>query len=96
MREQNPRPDRAGGGGTPPNLKTRTNCHLPGGATLPQWAVRGSYQARRKYWQGFTKVREAPTAEAAREQVLSEIGGSHHVPRTMIRIESVAAKEGSP
>lgn len=56
---------------------------------MPNWAVRGSYLARRDTWQTFTKVREAPTPEKATEQVLSEIGGSHHVARHQIRIESV-------
>jgi ribosomal protein L20A (L18A) len=62
---------------------------------MSRWAVRGSYLARRDFWQSFTKVREAPDARGARERVLSEIGGCHHVPRTRIRIDSVELeKEG--
>ncbi|MDE1820958.1 MAG: 50S ribosomal protein L18a [Euryarchaeota archaeon] len=61
---------------------------------MPSWAVRGSYLARRDTWQRFTKVREAPSAEQAKEIVYSEIGGSHRVARQGIRIDSVEpAKE---
>ena len=62
---------------------------------MPYWAVRGSYLARRDTWQKFTKVREAATAEKAKEIALSEIGGSHRVARKEIRIDSVEPrKEG--
>ncbi len=56
---------------------------------MPVWAVRGSYLARRDTWQRFTKVREASSAEQAKEIVYSEIGGSHRVARKGIRIVSV-------
>jgi ribosomal protein L20A (L18A) len=56
-----------------------------------QWSVTGRYLARRGYWQNFTKRCEAEKAEEAREQVLSEIGGNHHVGRHQIRIEKVEA-----
>ena len=56
---------------------------------MPAWAVRGSYLARRNTWQRFTKVRDAPDPEKAKEIVLSEIGGSHRVPRKWVRIDSV-------
>lgn len=61
---------------------------------MPKWAVRGSYLARRDTWQKFTKVREAPTAEKAKEMALSEIGGSHRVARKEIRIDSVEPSKG--
>ncbi len=56
---------------------------------MPSWTVAGEFYARRNDWQAFAKVREAPTAEAAREWALSVIGGCHHVPRRLIRIRSV-------
>jgi len=56
---------------------------------MPQFKVEGSFYARRGYWQPFTKVHDAETAELAREWALSEIGGCHHVKRHQIRIASV-------
>ena len=56
---------------------------------LGHWTVTGSYLARRDDWQSFTKVCEADSAEKAKERALSEIGGSHHVKRTLIRIATV-------
>ncbi len=56
---------------------------------MPNWAVRGSYLARRDTWQRFTKVRDAPNAEKAKEIVFSELGGSHRVARRWVRIDSV-------
>jgi ribosomal protein L20A (L18A) len=63
---------------------------------MPTWAVRGSYLARRDYWQRFTKVREAPDAEAAKELALSEIGSTHHVARRWIRLEKVEPAKDAP
>jgi ribosomal protein L20A (L18A) len=56
---------------------------------MAQWAVTGSFLARRADWQTFTKHCEAPSAELARHWALSEIGGCHGVKRTLIRIRSV-------
>jgi ribosomal protein L20A (L18A) len=56
---------------------------------VPTWEVSGEFYARRNCWQAFSKVREAPSAEAAREWALSVIGGCHHVPRRLIRIGHV-------
>lgn len=56
---------------------------------MPTWKVSGAFYARRNCWQAFEKVREAPTAEAAREWAVSVIGGCHHVPRRLIRIATV-------
>lgn len=56
---------------------------------MPTWKVSGEFYARRNFWQPFAKVREASTADAAREWTLSVIGGSHHLPRRLIRIASV-------
>ncbi len=58
-------------------------------ASLPLWKVTGAFYARRNYWQSFAKLREAATAAAAQEWVVSVIGGCHHVRRPWIRIESV-------
>ncbi len=58
---------------------------------MPVFTVRGSFYARRGYWQAFSKTHEAETGELAREWALSEIGGCHHVKRSRIRIESVNA-----
>ena len=57
---------------------------------MPAFKVEGSFYARRGYWQPFTKVHEATSAELAREWALSEIGGCHHVRRSRIRIDSVS------
>jgi len=56
---------------------------------VPIWEVRGSFNARRGYWQAFTKRHEAENADTARHWALSEIGGCHHVKRQQIRIDSV-------
>jgi ribosomal protein L20A (L18A) len=56
---------------------------------VPIWKVSGEFYARRNCWQAFSKVRDAATAEGAREWALSVIGGCHHVPRRLIRIGSV-------
>ncbi len=56
---------------------------------MPMWTVRGSFNARRGYWQPFTKTHEAESGEQAREWALSEIGGCHHVKRVQIQIDSV-------
>jgi ribosomal protein L20A (L18A) len=57
---------------------------------LAHFAVIGTFYARRDDWQSFTKTTEAASPEQAREWAMSEIGGCHHVPRTRIRITSVA------
>jgi ribosomal protein L20A (L18A) len=56
---------------------------------VPSWKVTGEFYARRNTWQAFSKIREAPSADAAREWALSVIGGSHHLPRRLIRIRAV-------
>lgn len=56
---------------------------------MPVWKVSGQFYSRRDCWQAFAKVRDAPTAEAAREWALSVIGGCHHLPRRLIRIAAV-------
>ncbi|HTW77095.1 MAG TPA: 50S ribosomal protein L18Ae [Thermoplasmata archaeon] len=60
------------------------------GGTVSTWVVRGSFYARRNYWQPFQKECEAATDAAAREWALSEIGSCHHVKRRGIRIDSIA------
>ncbi len=62
---------------------------------MPTFVVRGSFLARRGYWQPFAKEHEAPTPEIAREWALSEIGGCHGVKRHLIRIEAVAENASS-
>jgi len=57
---------------------------------MPHFKVEGSFYARRNFWQPFSKVHDAETADLAREWALSEIGGCHHVKRHQIRIDSVA------
>lgn len=57
---------------------------------MPAFKVQGSFYARRGYWQSFTKIHDAQSAEIAREWALSEIGGCHHVKRHQIQIDSVA------
>jgi ribosomal protein L20A (L18A) len=57
---------------------------------MPEFKVEGAFYARRGYWQSFTKVHDASSADVAREWALSEIGGCHHVKRSRIRIDSVA------
>lgn len=56
---------------------------------MPNWIVRGSFYARRNFWQPFTKRHVAESASQAREWALAEIGGCHHVKRHMIRIVAV-------
>ena len=60
------------------------------GDSMPHWAISGRFLARRDDWQKFRKTCEAPTAAQAREWVLSEIGGCHHVRRTLIKVDEVA------
>jgi ribosomal protein L20A (L18A) len=62
---------------------------------MATWQVRGSFYARRGYWQTFTKSCEAASDAAAREWALSEIGSCHHVKRHQIRIDAVTAASGS-
>ncbi|HXY12789.1 MAG TPA: 50S ribosomal protein L18Ae [Thermoplasmata archaeon] len=57
---------------------------------MVHFKVQGSFYARRNFWQPFTKVHDADSADLAREWALSEIGGCHHVKRSQIRIDSVA------
>ncbi|MGC2289401.1 MAG: 50S ribosomal protein L18Ae [Thermoplasmata archaeon] len=56
---------------------------------MPTWKVSGEFYARRNCWQAFSKTRDAPSPEAAREWVVSVIGGCHHLQRRLIRISSV-------
>ena len=56
---------------------------------MPRWSVHGTFLARRATWRPFTKTCEAPSADQAKEWVLSEIGGCHGVRRSLIRIDSV-------
>lgn len=56
---------------------------------MAHWTVTGTFLARRNDWQRFVKSCEAPSAAQAKEWALSEIGGCHHVPRSLIRLESV-------
>ena len=62
---------------------------------MTHFKVQGSFYARRGYWQAFTKLHDADTAEIAREWALSEIGGCHRVKRHQIRIESIAEVPGA-
>lgn len=66
----------------------------PGGrraeVIVPTFSVRGSFYARRGYWQTFTKQHDADTQDTAVHWALSEIGGCHNVKRHQIRIESVS------
>jgi ribosomal protein L20A (L18A) len=71
-------------------LCNEPRCDADLGGAVPQFAVTGTFLARRDDWQTFTKRTEAPRPEQAREWALSEIGGCHHVPRTRIRITQVA------
>ncbi|MCI4348783.1 MAG: 50S ribosomal protein L18a [Thermoplasmata archaeon] len=57
---------------------------------MAQWTVSGRFLARRNDWQKFTKTCDAASAAQAREWILSEIGGCHHVRRSLIRLDSVA------
>lgn len=56
---------------------------------MPTFCVKGSFYARRDYWQAFSKQHDADTAETATHWAVSEIGGCHGVKRHLIRIESV-------
>ncbi|MCI4344569.1 MAG: 50S ribosomal protein L18a [Thermoplasmata archaeon] len=53
------------------------------------YAVKGRFLARRGYWQTFTKRLEATDEHRAKELALSSIGGSHHVGRHLVTIETV-------
>lgn len=64
------------------------------GPTMPMYRVRGSFYARRGYWQPFTKLHDAENSESALHWALSEIGGCHHVKRNLIRIDSVGEDTG--
>jgi ribosomal protein L20A (L18A) len=57
---------------------------------VPTFQVRGSFYARRDYWQTFTMDHEADTEATALHWALSEIGGCHNVKRHLIRIDSVS------
>ncbi|HTS33147.1 MAG TPA: 50S ribosomal protein L18Ae [Thermoplasmata archaeon] len=56
---------------------------------MPLYKVRGSFYARRDYWQPFTMEHEADTKETAVHWALSEIGGCHGVKRHLIHIDAV-------
>ncbi len=58
---------------------------------MATWLVKGSYLARRGYWQGFSKRLPAKDEAAARERAVSQLGGCHGVARRLIRIESVTS-----
>lgn len=66
-----------------------------GSAIVSAWKIRGSFYARRGYWQTFTRECEAPSTLEAREWVLSEIGSCHHVKRHEIRIDELSAASGA-
>ena len=68
---------------------SRTPVHAPSAGGMQEFVVRGSFYARRNYWQPFTKRHAAESAAQAREWALAEIGGCHHVKRHMIRIDAV-------
>lgn len=69
---------------------TPTRVSRSESGSMPVFTVKGSFNARRGYWQTFTKQHEAPSADAAREWTYSEIGGCHGVKRGRIRIEAVS------
>ncbi len=56
---------------------------------MPTWEVAGQFYARRNNWQPFRKRCDAPNEAAAREWILSELGGCHHVKRALVRIAEV-------
>ncbi len=58
-------------------------------ASMPHYTVTGTFLARRGFWQPFAKSCEASHADQAREWALSEIGGCHHVKRSLIRLTKV-------
>ena len=62
---------------------------------MTHFKVQGSFYARRGYWQPFSKMHDAESADVAREWALSEIGGCHHVKRHQIRIDSVNEVAGA-
>ncbi len=62
---------------------------------MPLYTVRGSFYARRGFWQSFAKEHEAPSEAVATEWALSEIGGCHRVKRHRIRIDSVSVASPS-
>ncbi|MCI4372745.1 MAG: 50S ribosomal protein L18a [Thermoplasmata archaeon] len=63
---------------------------------MPTFNVRGSFYARRDYWQPFTKVHDADSEATAIHWALSEIGGCHNVKRHLIRIDSVSEVVAPP
>ncbi len=69
-------------------------AEVRGSMGMPIWKVEGEFNARRGYWQPFTKQHEAEDAETARHWALSEIGGCHHVKRHQIRIVAVTEVPG--
>lgn len=62
---------------------------------MPSYVVVGQFYARRDDWQTFRKRHDADTPTQAQEWALSEIGGCHHVRRSLIRIESVSEDTGA-
>jgi ribosomal protein L20A (L18A) len=65
-----------------------TEALSPTGGPLP-WVARGEFYDRRDHWQRFQMACEAPTVAAARERILSSIGGCHGVKRALIRLFDV-------
>jgi ribosomal protein L20A (L18A) len=63
---------------------------------MPMYTVRGSFYARRGYWQPFTKQHEADDPETATHWAYSEIGGCHNVKRHLIRIDAVEVVTAPP
>ncbi|MCI4342559.1 MAG: 50S ribosomal protein L18a [Thermoplasmata archaeon] len=63
---------------------------------MPTFRVKGSFYARRDYWQAFSKQHEADSLAIATDWALSEIGGCHSVKRHLIRIESVSEISVAP
>ncbi|MCI4337834.1 MAG: 50S ribosomal protein L18a [Thermoplasmata archaeon] len=61
---------------------------------MAEYALTGSFRARRGYWQPFVLRRSAQTEAIARESVLSDIGSRHHVKRGLIRIDQVDSVTG--
>jgi ribosomal protein L20A (L18A) len=57
---------------------------------MPTFRVKGSFYARRDFWQSFTKEHDADSADIATHWAVSEIGGCHGVKRHLIRIDSVS------
>jgi ribosomal protein L20A (L18A) len=63
---------------------------------VPTYSVKGSFYARRDYWQAFSKEHDADSAEIATHWAVSEIGGCHGVKRHLIRVDSVAEITRTP